>query len=343
MHRSKREHALLAARIRTPPSLLVGARPLTAFRANPGFSLFSDRLPASLSCLRGTSRRSEPRLSPPLWPASQTTRAACLLVVSLTSGQRFPCSGFPLEDSRFPPIQSRPRGFPRVSVRAPTFGVPKCRSRGSLGLVSLHRLHDSWVCRPLCAQSCSLCPVPTKASCEALSMCQDRHADGQGPSGHCSLLSAVGRPARGRSAPDWIRTPSLSGWGALPPSANRLTLTGGTLPCPGGAHSPEGVRSPDGEVGQISMLSTRVLAEPGARGQLLGMSPARVRTWSVVEAAVSTSGPSTTVALCGVLTGGLFGSPQLGFHVCHLCRSDPATLRSSKLARRSRRGRTSSK
>jgi len=33
-----------------------------------------------------------------------------------------------------------PRGFPRVSVRAPTFGVPKCRSRGFLGLVSLCRL-----------------------------------------------------------------------------------------------------------------------------------------------------------------------------------------------------------
>ena len=230
-----------------------------------------------------------------------------------------------------------------MSVRAPTFGVPKCRSRGSLGLDSLHRLHDSRVCRPLCAQSCFLCPVPPKASSEALSMCQGRHANGQGPSGLCSLPSAVDRPARGRSAPDWICAPSLSGWGALPPSANLLTLTGGTLRCPGEAHSPEGVCSPAGEVGQISVLSTRVLAEPGAHGQLLGMSPARVRTWSVVGAAVSTSGFGTAVAICSVSTGGLFGSPQLGFHVCHLCRSDPATLRSSKLVRRSRRGRTSSK
>ena len=63
----------------------------------------------------------------------------------------------------------------------------------------------------------------------------------------------------------------------------------------------------------------------------------------MVWAAVGSSGPISTVAFCGDVSGGLLGSPQLGFHVCHLCRSDPASFRSSKLVRRSWRGWMSSK
>lgn len=48
------------------------------------------------------------------------------------------------------------KAFFRVSVRAPTFSVPKCRSRGSLGLSSLCRLRVVPVCRRNRAQSCSI-------------------------------------------------------------------------------------------------------------------------------------------------------------------------------------------
>jgi hypothetical protein len=169
--------------------------------------------------------------SPPLRSASQTTRAAFLLAVSLTSGQRSSPSSFPLEVSRFPPIQSRPRGLSRVSVRAPTFGVPKCRSRGFPGLVSLRRLRDVWVCRPIRAQSCSLCPQPVKASDGALSMCFGRHAVGRSPLGPSSLHSMFARPTRGRLNIDWLQAPLPCGLGcSTSPPVDRLSLAGEALP-----------------------------------------------------------------------------------------------------------------
>lgn len=183
MHRIKRAPALRADRLRAPPSLLVVARPLITLSAEADHSPLSARLPASLSCLRSADCRAETGSPPPLWPASQTTRAACLLVVFQTSDRRSSPSGFPSKVSRRPPAQSRPRGFPRVSVRTPTFGVPKCRSRCSLGLASLCCLQRGWVCRPFRVQSCSLCPMPLWGSSGATSMCLRSHAAGRDPLG----------------------------------------------------------------------------------------------------------------------------------------------------------------
>lgn len=45
---------------------------------------------------------------------------------------------------------------------------------------------------------------------------------------------------------------------------------------------------------------------------------------SSFRAAFGTPGFIITVAFCDDSSGGLLGSPGLGFHVCHLCWSDPA-------------------
>jgi len=154
-----------------------------------------------------------------------------------------------------------------------------------------------------------------------------------------------GRPSHKGSVGFPIRSklPSLAGWGALPPPVARLSLAGRALPPLSRSDSPERDGRSSWRSGPSSVSSARILSEPGAHGHLLGTSPARVRSWSVVRAALGASGVVTTVAFCGDSSGGLLGSPRLGFHVCHLCRSDPAPLRSSKLVRRSRCGRTPSK
>ena len=249
-----RATALVSAHCRATPSLLVVAQPFTAFSAEAGSSPFSARPPASPSCLRLASCRAESSSSPPLWPALQTTRAAFLLAVSSTSGQRYSSFGFPLEVSRCPLVQSRPRGFPRVSVRVPTFGVPKCRSRGSLGLVSLCCLRIDRVCRPLRRQSCSSCPSPVRDASGALSMCMADLLLVGALSGPAPSPRRADLPTRGRATPDWIRDPLPCGLGLSSSSGGTPLPHGGAPPFSGGTPLPDGSDGPAGGVGQAACL-----------------------------------------------------------------------------------------
>ena len=88
----------------------------------------------------------------------------CLLVVSSTSGQRSSSSGFPLEVSRFPPIQSRTsRLFPRVrpcsDLRCPE--VPESWLPWACFASSSPR------CLGLQTHSCAVL-LPMPAACEGL-------------------------------------------------------------------------------------------------------------------------------------------------------------------------------
>jgi len=165
-----------------------------------------------------------------------------------------------------------------------------------------------------------------------------RHASGGSLSGPFSPAAATTAPKRGDFV-DRFRAPSLAGWGRvlLEKRAPPLRVGHSSLPAQTAPTGVPGVRS---EPGCVPSANTR--AGAGLHERFSLTSPAQARVRSVVGAAVGASGPLPAVAFCGDALGGLLGSPRLGFHSCHPCRSDPRSLRSSKLVRRSRPGWTPS-
>lgn len=234
-----------------------------------------------------------------------------------------------------------------MSVRAPTFSFPKYRSRGSLGLVLLRLSPRSRVCRPSLAQSCSFDghPLgPCRSAIIALSVtsasaCTSRRSgsplqSGASPRGSAPFLGG--------------QTPSFSGW-LLSLSVGHPSLAGWNPSFSGLAPSLSVQdQSLSGLAPSLAGWVRRSVSHPSLAGWAhnvgsWGSSPAWVAWWSVFRAAVGASGLLAADAFCSLASGGLLGSPQLGFHFCHLRWSEPALFRGSKLPRRSERGWTTSK